>query len=65
VHKGSPAEGATVADLSLGERGWVSLIRRNGVSVPLRGGTTLREGDEVLAFAEPDLDVGDLFRPVD
>ena len=62
VERGSPADGATVADLSLGEHGWVSLVRRDGVSVPLRGHTTLREGDEVLAFAEPDLDVGDLFR---
>ena len=65
VTRDSPADGATVADLSLGERGWISLIRRDGVSVPLRGVTTLHEGDEVLAFADPDLDVGDLFRPAD
>ncbi|TDS80741.1 cell volume regulation protein A [Amnibacterium kyonggiense] len=62
VRPGSAAEGATVADLSLGEHGWVSLIRRGGASVPLRGGTRLEAGDEVLAFAEPGLDVGDLFR---
>ena len=63
VGAGSPADGATVADLSLGERGWVSLVRRDGVSVALRGGTRLAAGDEVLAFADPDLDVGDLFDP--
>ena len=61
VTGGSPADGATVADLSLGEHGWVSLIRRDGVSVPLRGGTRLQAGDEVLAFADPDLDAKDLF----
>lgn len=65
VRTASPADGATLADLSLGERGWVSLVRRDGVSVPLRGGTRLEAGDEVLAFAEPDLDVDDLFRPRD
>jgi cell volume regulation protein A len=62
VEPGAPAEGATVADLSLGEHGWISLVRRDGASVPLRGGTRLRAGDEVLAFAEPDLDAADLFR---
>lgn len=65
VRTASPAAGATLADLSLGERGWVSLVRRDGVSVPLRGGTRLEVGDEVLAFAEPDLDVDDLFRSPD
>lgn len=62
VASGSPAEGATIADLSLGEHGWISLVRRDGASVPLRGGTRLEAGDEVLAFAEPDLDAADLFR---
>ena len=62
VQEGAPADGATVADLSLGEHGWVSLVRRDGASVPLRGATRLRAGDEVLAFAEAELDVGDLFR---
>jgi cell volume regulation protein A len=61
VAAGSPAEGATVADLSLGEHGWVSLIRRDGASVPLRGATRLRAGDEVLAFGDPGLDIGELF----
>lgn len=62
VGGGSPAEGATVADLSVGEHGWISLIRRDGASVPLRGATRLQAGDEVLAYAEPGLDIGDLFR---
>jgi cell volume regulation protein A len=57
VDRSSPADGASVSDLSLGEDGWISLVRRNGVSVPLRGGTTLQEGDEVLAFADSGRDV--------
>jgi cell volume regulation protein A len=62
VDRSSPADGASVSDLSLGEDGWISLVRRNGVSVPLRGGTTLQEGDEVLAFADSGRDVANLFR---
>lgn len=63
VAPGSAAEHATVADLSLGKDGWVSLIRRNGTSVRLSGGTRLEAGDEVLAFIEPHLDLADLFTP--
>lgn len=62
VGAGSAADGATVGDLSLGEHGWISLVRRDGGSVPLRGGTRLRRGDEVLAFADPELDIGGLFQ---
>ena len=58
----SPAAGATIDDLSLGEHGWISLVRRDGASVPLRGNTRLQQGDEILAFADPDIDLGGLFR---
>lgn len=62
VGAGSPADGSTVEGLSLGEHGWVSLVRRDGASVPLRGATRLTADDEVLAFADPELDLGALFR---
>ena len=60
VASGSPAEGAAIGDLALGEDGWVSLVRRGGRSVSLSGRTRLEAGDEVLAFAEDRAD--DLFR---
>jgi cell volume regulation protein A len=61
VAQGSPADGAAVGELSLGEHGWVSMIRRDGGPVVLSGRTRLAAGDEVLAFAGPELDVGALF----
>jgi len=61
VAPGSPADGAAVGELSLGEGGWVSMVRRQGGAVRLSGHTRLEPGDEVLAFADPDLDVADLF----
>lgn len=62
VDDGSPADGASVADLALGERGWVSLVRRGGASVPLRGSTRLQAGDEVLVFADLEPEIDHLFR---
>jgi cell volume regulation protein A len=62
VHSGAPVEGAALAELSLGEHGWVSMVRRDGRSVRLTGQTRLQAGDEVLAFADPDLRVGELFQ---
>ncbi|MDH2445439.1 cation:proton antiporter [Amnibacterium sp. CER49] len=61
VAHGSAAEGASLGDLLLGERGWVSLVRRDGRAVRLSGRTRLEAGDEVLAFADPELDVSELF----
>ncbi|HEY4269225.1 MAG TPA: cation:proton antiporter [Galbitalea sp.] len=49
---GSPAEGATVDELELGDDGWVSLIRRNGALVQVRGSTRLEAGDVVLALGD-------------
>jgi cell volume regulation protein A len=63
VRAGSPADGTAVGELSLGENGWVSMVRRHGDAVRLNGRTRLEAGDEVLAFTDPELDVQGLFTP--
>jgi potassium/hydrogen antiporter len=65
VTAGAPADGCTIADLALGEDTWISMINRNGVLVPVRGGTVLQAGDEVLLLADPDTrtDPRPLFAP--
>jgi cell volume regulation protein A len=52
VEVGSRADGTTIDALDLGEDGWVSMIRRSGAIVQLRGSTILRAGDVVLALAD-------------
>lgn len=52
VEVGSPAEGATVAELAREEGVWVTFVRRDGGLVPLRPETVLREGDDVLVDRE-------------
>jgi potassium/hydrogen antiporter len=54
VARGSPADGATIAELPLGDDFWISLISRGGEMVQVRGDTRLHAGDEVLALAEAD-----------
>jgi potassium/hydrogen antiporter len=61
VRAGSPADGKTVDALDLGEDGWVSLIRRQGALVQVRGSTILRPGDVVLALGETPDTLGRLF----
>jgi cell volume regulation protein A len=61
VASGSAAEGAALGELSLGEDGWVSMVRRGGRAVQLSGRTRLQAGDEVLAFAQEG--AGELFEP--
>lgn len=63
VLAGTPADGATLADLPLGEDAWISMISRDGVLVPVRGRTRLRAGDEVLLMVDPqdDSEPGALF----
>jgi potassium/hydrogen antiporter len=56
VAAGAPADGCSIADLALGEDTWISMINRDGVLVPVRGGTVLQAGDEVLLLADPDTD---------
>jgi cell volume regulation protein A len=62
VVAGSPADGATLADLDIGEDGWVSLVIRAGALVPVRAATRLRAGDEVVVLADPQAE--ELLRPV-
>jgi cell volume regulation protein A len=61
VGAGSPADGCTIADLALGEAGWISMIRRDGHLVQVRGSTELRAGDTVLTLSESDTWPGELF----
>jgi cell volume regulation protein A len=52
VAAGSAADGVTVDDLPCGEDVWVSFVIREGRLVPVRPGTELRAGDEVLVLAD-------------
>jgi cell volume regulation protein A len=61
VASGSAADGATVDALDLGDGGWVSLIRRDGALVQVRGSTRFEAGDVVLALSSNDIDLGQLF----
>ena len=54
VQPGSPADGSTIADLSLGERAWISVISRDGRNLPIRNSTQLRAGDVVLTQVDHD-----------
>lgn len=58
VRAGSPADGISVEELPCGEDVWVSFVIRGGRLVPVRAGTQMRAGDEVLVLASdtPDLD---------
>jgi cell volume regulation protein A len=49
----SPAHGAMLEGLPLGENVWVSLIGRDGRLIQVRGDTVLQEGDQVFVLAEP------------
>ncbi|MCZ2402182.1 cation:proton antiporter [Paenarthrobacter sp. Z7-10] len=62
IAPGSPADGCTIAELSLGESGWISMVRRHGQLVQVRGTTTLQAGDTVLALSEPEGGLADLFK---
>jgi cell volume regulation protein A len=56
VTAGSPADGRTVDELAgLPGGAWVSFIVRDGQLVPVKGGTRLRPGDNVLVLADPGL----------
>ncbi|HEX3679930.1 MAG TPA: cation:proton antiporter, partial [Galbitalea sp.] len=61
VGAGSAADGATVDALDLGDNGWISLIRRDGALVQVRGSTRLEAGDVVLALSSGDDGLGRLF----
>jgi potassium/hydrogen antiporter len=56
VTAGSPADGRTVDELvGLPGEAWVSLIVRDGQLVPVKGGTKIRAGDDILVMADPEL----------
>jgi cell volume regulation protein A len=52
VARGSPADGARIDELDVGEGFWVSMVSRHGRLVQVRGSTVLEAGDEVLALVE-------------
>jgi cell volume regulation protein A len=56
VTAGSPADGRSVVELAgLPGGAWVSFIVRDGQLVPVKAGTRLRPGDNVLVQADPGL----------
>jgi potassium/hydrogen antiporter len=61
VGLGSVADGSTVDALDLGEDGWISLIRRDGSLVQVRGSTRFEAGDSVLALGSSGVDLDRLF----
>lgn len=59
VAAGSLAEGRRIDALpGLAEGTWVSMLRRGGSLVPLRGTTQILAGDEVLILVDPEQDPG-------
>ncbi|GAA1808263.1 hypothetical protein HC028_21675 [Planosporangium flavigriseum] len=54
VAAGSPADGARVGDLPLGEGAWVSMVVREGRLLPPNADTVLHPGDEVLVLVDPE-----------
>jgi cell volume regulation protein A len=61
VTAGSAAEGSTVAELDLGEEGWISMISREGKLVQVRGSTRFQTGDVVLALGEQGFEFARIF----
>ena len=61
VLAGSPADGQTIAQLSVGDESWISVVSRGGRNLPVRNATRLRAGDVVLTQVDPDHDVDALF----
>jgi cell volume regulation protein A len=62
VHSGSPADGTAIADLDIGDDAWISMVRRHGRLVQVRGTTVLEAGDELLVLAGNDLNLDSNFR---
>jgi cell volume regulation protein A len=61
VEPGSPADGCPIAELDIGESAWISMVSRDGRLVQVRGSTVLMAGDEVLALADPGIDLSSVF----
>jgi cell volume regulation protein A len=62
VEAGAPADGRSVRELHLDDI-WISLIVRDGRSLPVRADTILRAGDEILLLTDPQspADTGSIF----
>ncbi|HKG52085.1 MAG TPA: cation:proton antiporter [Actinomycetales bacterium] len=61
VSTGSAADGRQIDELpGLAEGTWVSMVRREGALVPVRGRTRLLAGDEVLLLVDPEQDERDV-----
>jgi cell volume regulation protein A len=54
VASGAAADGCSVRELHRSQDVWISLIVRDGGSLPIRADTALRAGDEVLLLTDPD-----------
>ena len=54
VEPGSPADGARLEDLPLGDHAWVTLVLRDAHAVPPRPDLTLRAGDVVFLLGVED-----------
>ncbi|HEX3590634.1 MAG TPA: cation:proton antiporter [Pseudonocardiaceae bacterium] len=52
VEAGSPADGATVGELELGEDAWISLVIREGRSIQVRDSTRLAMDDEIVLLVD-------------
>lgn len=61
IAPGAIADGKTVADLDLGETGWISMISRRGRLVQVRGTTRLHAGDLILTLEMPETQLAHLF----
>ena len=53
IHKGSPADGRTIAELGLPRDVLIAAVVRDGRPQIARGRTTLRKGDHVIVMAKP------------
>lgn len=60
IAAGSNADGRTIADLNLGEHGWISMISRSGRHLPIRNSTRLQAGDVILTQTDDDDALSDL-----
>ncbi len=65
VEPGSPADGSTIAELSIGERTWISVISRDGRNLPVRHSTRLRARDVVLTQVDPEHHIDEWFTTPD
>jgi cell volume regulation protein A len=61
VEPGSAADGRTIAELNLGDSGWISMVSRNGRLIQIRNGTRLKAGDTVLTLGDANAQIGELF----